>query len=85
MTIRPIVSVEPIRAGIAVRAREIGLACHGRDEQRAMVSMRHTLGIWARMLESEGDLEGVLARCGVLWDAAGTGIVIEPAVSPVTA
>jgi hypothetical protein len=85
MTIRPVVSVEEIRSGVAVRAREIGLACHGRDEERAMASMRHTLGIWARALESEGALEGALYRCGVLWDANGAGIVIEPAVSAVTA
>ena len=80
MTIRPTVSVERIRAGIAARASEIGLACHGRDEERALASLRVTLGIWARAISQDGDLEPTLARLGVLWDDAGTGVVVEPAV-----
>ena len=85
MTIRPVVTVESCRAGIAARAREIGLACHGRDEERAMASIRVTLGIWARLLATEGDLEGTLARLGVLWDDAGAGLSVEPIDSRVTA
>lgn len=84
MTIRPVVTVEPIRAGIAVRAREIGLACHGRDEERALASMRSTLGIWARLIAAEGTLEPTLARLGVLRDQEGRGIVVEPTVIAVT-
>lgn len=85
MTIRPTVMVEPIKAGIAARAEEIGLAGHGRDVSRAVAAVQFTIAIWARSLASTGELELTLGRLGIEYSLDGKGIVIEPAVSGVTA
>jgi hypothetical protein len=85
MTIYPLVTVESIRSGVAARTPEIGLAGHGRDTSRAVASVSSIVGIWARTLQGAGELELTLARLGIEYSAAGRGIVIEPAVSGVTA
>lgn len=84
MTIFPAVQIEPILSGVAARLPEIGMSCHGRDTERALASARSTVGIWARALAKDGTLEQTLARLGVAWEPSGRGIVIEPAVAPVT-
>ena len=84
MTIHPCVSLEPITSGVAARLPEIGMACHGVDADRALASVRSTVGIWARALASEGTLQQTLARLGVAWEDRGRGIVIEPTVAAVT-
>ncbi|CAN5237636.1 hypothetical protein BH24CHL7_BH24CHL7_04320 [soil metagenome] len=80
MTIRPTVMVEPIKAGVAARAIEIGIACHGRDEDRALAALRATVGIWARALASGGDLEGILARLGIVWEPGSDQLNVVPDV-----
>lgn len=85
MTIHPSVTFASIRLGVAARATEIGLVCHGQDSGRALTSLRTAVGIWARALASDGTLEPTLARLGVAWDAQGQGIVVEPDVASVTA
>lgn len=84
MTIHPSVSIEPIPSGVAARLPEIGMACHGRDADRALASVRSTVAIWARALASDGTLPQTLARLGVAWEDRGRGIVIEPTVAGVT-
>jgi hypothetical protein len=85
VTIMPSVCIEPISSGVAARLPEIGMACHGRDTDRALAAVRATVGIWARALASDGTLPQTLARLGVPWEDRGKGIVIEPNVAPVTA
>ena len=83
MTIYPTVIVGNIRGGVAARALELGLACHGPDEGRALAAIRTTVAIWARALESDGLLEGSLARNGVRWEGSGEPISVEPIVTTV--
>jgi hypothetical protein len=80
-----VVTREPIQAGIAARTPEIGLTGHGRDESRAVAAVSSIVGIWARTLQKAGELEPTLARLGIEHSTDGRGIVIEPAVSEVTA
>jgi len=81
VTIHPTVHIEPIKAGMAARTPEIGLAGHGRDEGRALASLTSVVAIWARSLAQQGLLEGTLARLGVRWEGDGGVIRVEPAVT----
>jgi len=81
MTIHPTVRLQAIKAGMAARTPEIGLAGHGRDEGRALAALTSVVAIWARSLAQQGILEGTLARLGVRWDGDGSVIQIEPAVT----
>lgn len=84
VTIFPIIKIEPIMSGVAARLPEIGMACHGRDAERAVASARSTVGIWARALAKDGTLELTLARLGIAWEPSSRGIVIKPVVASVT-
>src|SRR5260221_13023808 len=84
VTIRPSVFIEPIYSGVAARLPEIGMACHGRDADRALASVRSTVAIWARALASDGTLKKTLARLGVVWEETRRGRLVVPTLAGVT-
>ena len=77
MTIIPTVTITEIRGGIAAEAVEIGLAGHGRDQDRAVASLRSMLRTWARCLSEDGELERTLARLGVVVVPGGDTIEVD--------
>lgn len=84
MTIMPVVTVTEIRGGIAARASEIGLAGHGRDQERAMASLRSVVATWARCLAEAGELERTLARRGVASNEGDDALRVELVLGDVT-
>jgi hypothetical protein len=84
MTIMPVVTVTEIRGGIAAHAVEIGLAGHGRDQDRALSALRSVVGTWARCLAADGELERVIARLGVASIASDGGPEVVLTVGAVT-
>lgn len=85
MTIIPTVTVMAIQGGVAARAVEIGLAGHGRDQDRAVASLRSMLRTWARCLSEDGELERTLARLGVVAVPGGDTIEVDIQPKQVTA
>ena len=84
MTIQPLVTITEIRGGMAARAVEIGLAGHGRDQERAVAALRSVIGTWARCLAQDGELERTLVRLGVASNTSGDGLQIAFDLKPVT-
>lgn len=85
MTIVPTVTITAIQGGIAARAVEIGLAGHGRDQDRAVASLRSMLRTWVRCLAEDGELERTLARLGVVAVPGGDTIEFDIRPQQVTA
>lgn len=65
MTIEPTVTVTKIKGGVAAKAVEIGLAGHGRDQERALASLQSMVRTWASCLLAAGELERSLVRLGI--------------------
>lgn len=85
MTIMPVVTVSPIRGGIAVEAVELRLAGHGRDRERAEAALRSAVLTWASCVARDGDLGRSLMRLGVKSDDAGNGVEVRFVVEGETA
>jgi hypothetical protein len=85
VTIKQSVTVTEIRGGIAARASEIGLAGHGRDQERALDALRSVVAIWARCLADEGELKRTLARRGVASSEGNGALRIELTLDGVSA
>lgn len=77
MTIIPTVTITAIQGGQAARAVEIGLTGHGRDQDRAVASLRSMLRTWARCLSEAGELERTLTRLGVVVVPGGDTLEVD--------
>ena len=77
MTIEPTVTVSSIKGGVSATAREIGLAGHGADEERAVASLHSMVLTWAQCLAAEGELERAIARRGVRARRDGEALQVD--------
>ena len=77
MTIRPTVRIVPIHNGAAARCSELSLAGHGRNEERALDSLRRSVLAWCHGLAGDASLEQALTQRGVAWRDGGPELLVK--------